>query len=177
MVGWICNSDHVFTYNKHWTYFCIHELKVIIASCVVFSAQQTHYFLNYSLEFVCSAIFCYSSNLKHSHLPPKLKMLNSSDHTVEQGWVNGLNVFSLAVYISGCELHTFITSGDKISQHYFSFSCKNCYNGCISSELPTHRARRSLSTSTDNMLLFSNEQSRVKIWALHLLQGRILQIH
>lgn len=64
--------------------------------------------------------------------------------------------FSLAVYISGCELRTFIPYGDKISQHYM-FGCKNCYNGCISSELPTHRARRRLSTSTDNMLLFSNE--------------------
>ena len=115
MIGWICNSDHVFTCNKHWTHFCTHELKVIIASCVVFLAQQTHYFLNCSSEFVCSAIFCYSLNLKQSHLPLKLKMLNSSDHTVEQGWANGLNIFSLAVYISWCELHTFISYGDKIS--------------------------------------------------------------
>ena len=155
MVVWICNSDHVFC-NKHWIHFCTHELKVIISSCIAFSTQQTHYFLNCSSKLVCSAIFCYSLNLKQGHSPLKLKMLNSSDHTVGQRWVKELNAFSLAVYISGCELRTFIPYGDKISQHYM-FGCKNCYNGCISSELPTHRARRRLSTSTDNMLLFSNE--------------------
>lgn len=33
----------------------------------------------------------------------------------EAGMVNRLNIFSLAVYTSGCELHTFISYGDKIS--------------------------------------------------------------
>ena len=90
MVVWICNSDHVFC-NKHWIHFCTHELKVIISSCIAFSTQQTHYFLNCSSKLVCSAIFCYSLNLKQGHSPLKLKMLNSSDHTVVQRWVNGLN--------------------------------------------------------------------------------------
>lgn len=152
----MCNSDHVFC-NKHWIHFCTHELKVIIASCIAFSTQQTHYFLNCSSKLVCGAIFCYSLDLKQGPLPLKLKMLNSSDHTVAQRWVNGLNAFSLAVYISGCESHTFIPYGDKISQNCVLFGCKNCYHGCISSELPTHTARRRLSTSTDNTLLFSNE--------------------
>lgn len=142
--------------------FALTELKVIIASCIVFSPQQTNsLFLKLSL-WVCLQcnVLLFLKFKEFKELPLELKMLTSAEHKVKQGWVSVLNVFSLAVYTFGCELHTFITYGDKMGQHYFMFSYKHCYESHISvlNCPPTNLGEASLSLQAT---LCSFQMSRV----------------
>ena len=75
-------------------------------------------------------------------MPLKLKMLNSSDHTVEQGWVNGLNIFSLAVIIFNTHFLSMNLHTDALNKESLRFNMYEVLKTLISMYLSTKKTTK-----------------------------------